>query len=74
MHARGMLEWIDHPQFGRIVIPNSPIRLHGADTLPAAISSRLGANTDEVLSSMLDLSEPEIAALRTEGVIGPAVN
>lgn len=71
MHARGMLEWIDHPQFGRIVIPDSPIRIHGADRLPAAVSSRLGANTDEVLSAMLDMSEPEIATLRTEGVIGP---
>jgi crotonobetainyl-CoA:carnitine CoA-transferase CaiB-like acyl-CoA transferase len=72
MHARGMLEWLDHPQFGRIVIPDSPIRIHGADRLPAAVSSRLGANTDEVLSSMLNLSAPEIAVLRTEGVIGPA--
>ncbi len=49
----------------------NPIRIHGADRLPAAISSRLGANTDEVLSSMLDMSEPEIATLRSEGVIGP---
>ena len=22
MHERGMLEWIDHPQFGRIVVAN----------------------------------------------------
>jgi crotonobetainyl-CoA:carnitine CoA-transferase CaiB-like acyl-CoA transferase len=72
MHARGMLQWLDHPQFGRIVIPDSPIRIHGADRLPAVVSSRLGADTDEVLSSMLNLSEPEIAVLRTEGVIGPA--
>jgi len=72
MHARGMLEWLDHPQFGRIVIPDSPIRIHGADRLPAAVSSRLGENTVEVLSSMLDLSEREIATLRAEGVIGPA--
>jgi crotonobetainyl-CoA:carnitine CoA-transferase CaiB-like acyl-CoA transferase len=72
MHARGMLQWLEHPQFGRIVIPDSPIRIHGADRLPAVVSSRLGADTDEVLSSMLNLSEPEIAVLRAEAVIGPA--
>jgi CoA:oxalate CoA-transferase len=70
MHARGMLEWIEHPQFGRIVIPDSPIRIHGTDRLPAVVSSRLGEDTDEILSSVLNLSEPEIDALRAEGVIG----
>jgi CoA:oxalate CoA-transferase len=70
MHARGMLEWIEHPQFGRIVIPDSPIRIHGADRLRAAVSSELGEDTDEVLSSMLSLSEAEIDSLRAEGVIG----
>lgn len=70
MHERGMLEWIDHPQFGRIVIPNSPIRFHGSDRLPAAASARLGQDTDEVLSSVLKFSEAEIASLREEGVIG----
>jgi crotonobetainyl-CoA:carnitine CoA-transferase CaiB-like acyl-CoA transferase len=70
MHARGMLEWIEHPQFGRIVIPDSPIRIHGTDRLPAVVSSRLGEDTDEILSSVLNLSEPEIDALSAEGVIG----
>src|SRR3546814_2934596 len=26
MHARGALEWQDHPQFGRIVVQQSPLR------------------------------------------------
>lgn len=72
MHERGMLEWLEHPQFGRIVIPDSPIRIHGADRLPAVVSSGLGEDTDEVLSSMLDLSQPAIDVLRAEGVIGSA--
>jgi len=70
MHERGMLEWIDHPQFGRIVVPGSPIRYHDADRLPAVASARLGQDTDEVLSSMLNMTEAEIASLRSEGVIG----
>ena len=72
MHGRGMLEWLEHPRFGRIVIPDSPIRIHGADRLPAVASSGLGEDTDEVLSSMLGLSQSEIDILRAEGVVGPA--
>ena len=70
MHERGMLEWIDHPEFGRVVVPDSPIRFHGAATLAAASSPRLGEHNAEVLSSKLNLSNAEIAALRDEGVIG----
>lgn len=71
MHGRGMLEWIDHREHGRIVAPGNPIRFHGADGLPGAISARLGAATDAVLADELQMPEAEIAALRAEGVIGP---
>ncbi|WP_434906497.1 CaiB/BaiF CoA transferase family protein [Bradyrhizobium sp. HKCCYLS20291] len=70
MQARGMLTWIDHPQFGRIVIPDSPIRIHGTDRLPAAISPKLGQDTEEILRTMLDFSAEDIEGLRSEGVIG----
>ena len=30
MHARGALNWVEHPQLGRVVLPSSPLRLHGA--------------------------------------------
>ena len=33
MHERGILEWIEHDEIGRIVVPNSPLRFHGADTV-----------------------------------------
>ena len=33
MHERQFLEWIDHPQYGRVAIADSPLRLHGADRL-----------------------------------------
>jgi CoA:oxalate CoA-transferase len=72
MHERGMLEWIDHPEFGRIVVPGNPIRFHGAERLPATASARLGAHTHEVLASRLGLSDDDIAALVAEGVVGAA--
>lgn len=67
MHERGFLQWIEHPQFGRVAIADSPIRIHGTDTLPAAPSARLGQHTEEVLSSMLGLSPEEIESLRLSG-------
>ena len=41
MHERGMLEWIEHDEIGRIVVPTTPLRIHGADrsTLCPARSS-----------------------------------
>lgn len=70
MHQRGYLEWFDHPRFGRIAIADSPIRLHGADRLPAAASARLGEHCDEVMASILGLDGARIDALRAGGAFG----
>ncbi len=70
MHGRGMLEWIEHPEFGRLVAPNSPLRLHGADAVPTRPSPALGEHNAEVYGGWLGLTDAEIAALRAEGVIG----
>jgi formyl-CoA transferase len=70
MHERGMLEWIDHPQFGRIVVPNSPLRLHGADPVERTPSPRLGQHNHEILGQMLLLDQVDIDRLEAEGVIG----
>ena len=40
MHGRGMLERIDHPDLGNIVVPTTPLRLHGAEKVPTAPSPR----------------------------------
>lgn len=69
MHERGMLQWIDHPQFGRIVVPDSPLRLHGADPLPHAPSPLLGQHNYEILGSRLKFSRDEIIRLESEGII-----
>ncbi|WP_158931071.1 CaiB/BaiF CoA-transferase family protein [Acidisphaera sp. S103] len=69
MHCRGMLEWVDHPDLGNVVLPTSPIRLHETDVAPATPSPRLGQHNDEVYGGWLGLNPDEIAALRAEGVI-----
>ena len=69
MHERGMLERIDHPELGDIVVPTSPLRFHGADRVATTPSPRIGQHNDEVYGGWLGLSADEIARLRREGVI-----
>ena len=72
MHGRGMLTWMEHSEFGRIAIPDSPIRLHGAAKLPLAESPQLGAGNVAVMSQMLGMSLNEIKGLQSAGVLGCA--
>ena len=69
MHGRGMLEWVDHPELGRVVLPNSPLRLHGADTVEPLPSPPVGAHNHEVYGGWLGLSADEIHDLKANGVI-----
>ena len=69
MHERGMLEWIDHPELGRIVVPTSPLRYHGAATVPTVPSPDLGQHNAEIYGDWLGLSAEEIAALARDGTI-----
>ncbi|HEX6363542.1 MAG TPA: CoA transferase, partial [Albitalea sp.] len=69
LHARGSLRWIDHPEYGRIVVPTSPLRFGAGEPVPYEPSAALGADTDEILARRLSLSESEIRALRAERVL-----
>jgi len=63
MHARGSLVWLDHPEYGRIVVQQSPLRYDGVPPHPITPSRPLGADTHAVLRERLNLSEEEIASL-----------
>ncbi len=69
MHQRGMLETIDHPELGRIVVPTSPLRYHGAEKVKTEPSPTVGQHNREVYGGWLGLSEGEIADLEKSGVI-----
>jgi len=69
MHQRGMLEWIDHDEVGRIVVPNTPLRVHGADKVPTTPSPKLGQHNAEIYGGLLGLSADEIACLEDAGII-----
>ena len=69
MHERGMLEWVDHPDLGRVVLPTTPLRLHDTGVAAARPSPFLGQNNDEIYGGWLGMGAEEIAILRAEGVI-----
>jgi formyl-CoA transferase len=70
MHARGSLQWIDHPRLGRVALPHSPLVFEGTERRPLEPSLPLGASNDDVFGEWLGHSESELAALKAEGVIG----
>lgn len=70
LHARGSLQWIDHPEYGRMVVPRSPLRFEGADgTVPYEPSRPLGGDTDCILAERLSMDAQQIAALHERQVL-----
>jgi CoA:oxalate CoA-transferase len=69
MHARGSLQWIDHPTLGRVVLPHSPLVFEGTDRMPIKPSVALGASNDAVFGDMLGHSQQELSSFRNEGAI-----
>ncbi len=69
MHARGSLQWIDHPELGRVVLPHSPLVFEGTSRRPIEPSLPLGASNAAVYGDWLGHSPEELAAFKAEGVI-----
>jgi CoA:oxalate CoA-transferase len=72
LHARGMLQEIDHPEMGTITAFSNPLRF-GEDP-PARLrpSPGLGEHNREVLCDWLGLSDDRFAELEAAGVLGVA--
>ena len=70
MHARGSLQWIDHPELGRVVLPHTPLTFEGTPRRPIEPSLPLGASNDAVFGAWLGHTEEELAAFKAQSVIG----
>ncbi|MGD0108334.1 MAG: CoA transferase, partial [Rhodopila sp.] len=68
MHERGSLQWIDHPELGRIVLPHSPLRFEGTPLRPIEPSAPLGADNRRVFVDWLGHDEQELRELTEAGV------
>jgi CoA:oxalate CoA-transferase len=69
LHERGMLQWQDHPELGKIVVQHSPLRFAGSDPMRLAPSRPLGADTADVLRERLGLSVEQIDQLTRDDVV-----
>ena len=59
---------LEQPGIGPVISANAPMRIDG-EYSGASPAPELGADTDEVLSSVLGLSDAELGALRSAGTI-----
>ncbi|MEI6837294.1 MAG: CoA transferase [Alcaligenaceae bacterium] len=69
MHERGMLEWFDDKDLGRVVLPHTPLFIHGTDRVKTVASPDLGQHNQAVYSEWFGLTDADLEALRQEGVI-----
>lgn len=67
--ARGSLRMIDHPEYGRLSVPASPLRFDGAASLPERPSVPLGTDSRAILRQRLGLTDDDIDALSAQGII-----
>jgi CoA:oxalate CoA-transferase len=65
---RGMLRVIDHPQYGRLTVPHSPLQV-GDFRAELEPSPALGQHNDDVYGGWLGLSAAELADLAEREVI-----
>jgi len=67
--ARGMMVEVEHPQAGRVKMPNFPVKfseMRGEIRSPAPL---LGQHTEEILSTLLNYSQEDIKKFKTQQVL-----
>jgi crotonobetainyl-CoA:carnitine CoA-transferase CaiB-like acyl-CoA transferase len=69
MHARGMLQKVEHPLLGELVLPTSPMRYRDEPERKLKPSKALGADTADVLADLIGFDALEVEELRKEGVV-----
>jgi len=67
LHQTGMLQWVEHPMYGRILIHGSPLKFKGVDAPAYRLSAALGEDTHAILSEVLGLGVADVRALADAG-------
>ena len=63
MHARGSLQWVDHPELGRVVLPHTPLQFEGTARIPLQPSADLGRTTEPSLARGLGTQKTNLRRL-----------
>jgi crotonobetainyl-CoA:carnitine CoA-transferase CaiB-like acyl-CoA transferase len=69
LHERGMLEWMEHPKYGRIAAARSPLRFEKQGLTQLKPSAELGEHNHEVYGDWLGIPKEELERLKLEKVI-----
>jgi crotonobetainyl-CoA:carnitine CoA-transferase CaiB-like acyl-CoA transferase len=67
--ARGMTIELDHPTAGSVPLVASPMRFSATPLEYRLAPPTLGQHTEEILRSVLEMSDADIARLRAEGIV-----
>ena len=65
-----MFTMVSQPGIGEYPMASTPIAFSAAQGRPVPMPPRLGEHTDAILKDLLGLSTDEVAALRSERVVG----
>ena len=68
MHRRRIMQTIEHPDRGAVVVPAWPVRF-GGEALDVARAPLLGEHSESVLGELLDMPPSEVAALKQAGAL-----
>jgi 2-methylfumaryl-CoA isomerase len=71
--ANPMFHEVEQPGIGSYLMPGSPLRFDSHERLVPSRAPLLGEHTDEVLASVLGMTDAEIGRLHDHGVIGGSV-
>ena len=69
LRTRGMIHDIDHPEYGKLVVMNSPIHYGGAKQPEYRMTGPMGADIDAIFGDELKMTKAEIEDLRKQGDI-----
>jgi crotonobetainyl-CoA:carnitine CoA-transferase CaiB-like acyl-CoA transferase len=70
LEARGFWDVVEHPEAGTYKQATTPWQLSKSQRRTAAPAPGLGEHNNEILSTLLGLTEAEMAALEAQGIIG----
>jgi crotonobetainyl-CoA:carnitine CoA-transferase CaiB-like acyl-CoA transferase len=59
----------DHPDFGGLIVPGSPLKITGAEGIPNTRAPALGEHTNDVLKRLLGYDSTRISELRSKQII-----
>jgi CoA:oxalate CoA-transferase len=69
LRERGMIHNIDHPEYGELVVMNSPIHYGGIERPDYKNSGVVGADVESIFCGELNIWESELRKLYEDGVV-----